>query len=98
MNHTAEACFLIGITALSQECLCKDCTGNGPFRVLSLKLCFSEQNWRSPIESVNFLLQIEAANTGQLAVSSSLKEAHFSRILRISCPRLLEKHFLELLS
>ena len=98
VNHTAEVGFLIGITALSQECLCKDCTGNGPFRVLSLKLCFYEQKWRSPIVSANFLLQIEAANTGQLAVSSSLKETCFSRILRISCPSLLEKHFLELLS
>ena len=37
-------------------------------------------------------------STPQLAVSSSLKEACFSGILRISCPRLLEKHFLEFLS
>ena len=38
------------------------------------------------------------ANTPWLTVSSSLKEVHFSRILLISCPRLLEKCFLEFLS
>ena len=38
------------------------------------------------------------ANTLWLAVSSSLKEARFSRILLISCPRLLEKCLLEFLS
>ena len=27
---------------------------------LSLELCYSEQNWRSPVVSVKFLLQIEA--------------------------------------
>ena len=59
-KHSPFACFFTGSTALSLECLCKDCQGNRRYMGLPLERLSSEQNWRSPVVSVNLFLQIEA--------------------------------------
>ena len=45
VKHTPTACFFMGSTAISLECLCKDRKGKGRYMALPLELWSSEQIW-----------------------------------------------------
>ena len=92
-KHTSAAFFLIGSTVLSLQGSDRFAKEMGFSWPSHLKFVALSRAGGLPLYQQPSRFKEMLASTPQLGVSTCLKEARISHILRISCPRILEKCF-----